>query len=61
MADPVISIENLSKSYRLGVIGTGTFYGDLKRWWAAGAACRTRTAKSDKPIMATEQARPSGR
>lgn len=29
-----ISVENLSKSYRLGVIGTGTFYGDLKRWWA---------------------------
>jgi lipopolysaccharide transport system ATP-binding protein len=34
MAATVISIENLSKSYRLGVIGTGTFYGDLKRWWA---------------------------
>lgn len=30
----VVSIENLSKSYRLGVISTGTFYGDLKRWWA---------------------------
>lgn len=34
MPQPVISVENLSKSYRLGVIGTGTFYGDLKRWWA---------------------------
>ncbi len=34
MAAPVIAIENLSKSYRLGVIGTGTFYGDLKRWGA---------------------------
>jgi lipopolysaccharide transport system ATP-binding protein len=30
----VISLENLSKTYQLGVIGTGTFYGDLKRWWA---------------------------
>jgi lipopolysaccharide transport system ATP-binding protein len=30
----VISVENLSKSFRLGVIGTGTFYGDLNRWWA---------------------------
>ena len=30
----VISVENLSKSYQLGVINTGTFYGDLKRWWA---------------------------
>ncbi len=34
MADTVISVENVSKCYRLGVIGTGTFYGDLKRWWA---------------------------
>lgn len=34
MSDTVISVENLSKSYHLGVIGTGTFYGDLKRWWA---------------------------
>ena len=30
----VISVENLSKSYQLGSINTGTFYGDLKRWWA---------------------------
>jgi len=34
MSNTVISIENLSKSFRLGVIGTGTFYGDLNRWWA---------------------------
>jgi lipopolysaccharide transport system ATP-binding protein len=34
MSNTVISVENLSKSYRLGSIGTGTFYGDLKRWWA---------------------------
>jgi lipopolysaccharide transport system ATP-binding protein len=34
MSQPVISVESLSKSYQLGVIGTGTFYGDLKRWWA---------------------------
>lgn len=32
--NPVISIENLSKSYQLGAINTGTFYGDLNRWWA---------------------------
>ena len=30
----VISVENLSKSYRLGQIGTGTFSNDLKVWWA---------------------------
>lgn len=31
---PVISVENLSKSYRLGQIGTGTFTHDLAVWWA---------------------------
>jgi lipopolysaccharide transport system ATP-binding protein len=30
----VISVENLSKSYRLGQIGTGTFSHDLNVWWA---------------------------
>ncbi len=30
---PVIKIENLSKQYRLGTIGTGTMSNDLKRWW----------------------------
>lgn len=30
----VISVENLSKAYRLGQIGTGTFTNDLKLWWA---------------------------
>jgi lipopolysaccharide transport system ATP-binding protein len=34
MSQTVICAENLSKSYQLGVIGTGTFYGDVKRWWA---------------------------
>jgi lipopolysaccharide transport system ATP-binding protein len=30
----VIKIENLSKLYRLGEIGTGTISHDLNRWWA---------------------------
>jgi lipopolysaccharide transport system ATP-binding protein len=34
MPNTVISIENLSKSYQLGMINTGTFTGDLQRWWA---------------------------
>ncbi len=34
MSNTAISIENLSKSYQLGVIGTGTFRGDFQRWWA---------------------------
>jgi len=30
---PAIKIENLSKQYRLGLVGTGTISHDLKRWW----------------------------
>ena len=30
----VISVEHLSKTYRLGQIGTGTFSRDLEVWWA---------------------------
>lgn len=29
---PIIKIENLSKLYRLGTIGTGTLRNDFKRW-----------------------------
>ena len=34
MSDTVISVENLSKKYRLGLIGGGTLRDDLNRWWA---------------------------
>ena len=34
MSNTAISVENVSKSYILGAIGTGTFRGDLSRWWA---------------------------
>lgn len=30
----ILKIENLSKQYRLGTIGTGTLSHDLNRWWA---------------------------
>ncbi|MFC1840656.1 ABC transporter ATP-binding protein [Thermodesulfobacteriota bacterium] len=30
---PIIKIQNLSKLYRLGVVGTGTLSHDLKRWY----------------------------
>ena len=30
----VLDIENVSKQYRLGEVGTGTLQHDLKRWWA---------------------------
>lgn len=32
--DVVISVSNLSKHYRLGVINHGTLYRDLQSWWA---------------------------
>lgn len=34
MSYPVIKVEQLSKLYRLGEIGTGTLSHDLHRWWA---------------------------
>jgi len=34
MTNIVISVENLSKEYRLGQIGTGTLSHDLNAWWA---------------------------
>lgn len=33
MSDIVIKVENLSKQYRLGQVGTGTLSHDIKRWW----------------------------
>ncbi len=32
--DTVIKVENVSKQYRLGQLGSGTLSHDLKRWWA---------------------------
>jgi lipopolysaccharide transport system ATP-binding protein len=33
MSNKVINVENLSKQYRLGKIGTGALSHDLNRWW----------------------------
>lgn len=33
MNDIILTAENISKQYRLGVVGTGTFSHDLNRWW----------------------------
>lgn len=33
MARTVIKVENLTKQYQLGMIGTGNLYNDLNRWW----------------------------
>jgi lipopolysaccharide transport system ATP-binding protein len=34
LGNVAISVENISKAYRLGQIGTGTFTHDLQVWWA---------------------------
>lgn len=34
MTNIAIKVENLSKAYQLGEIGTGTISRDLERWWA---------------------------
>lgn len=33
MSEIILKIENLSKQYRLGTVGTGTLSHDLNRWW----------------------------
>lgn len=33
MKDVILKVENISKQYRLGVVGTGTLSHDLNRWW----------------------------
>jgi lipopolysaccharide transport system ATP-binding protein len=33
MNAPIVQVENLSKLYALGVVGTGSFRQDIKRWW----------------------------
>jgi lipopolysaccharide transport system ATP-binding protein len=34
MTDTVIKVSEISKTYRLGEVGTGTFVHDVNRWWA---------------------------
>jgi lipopolysaccharide transport system ATP-binding protein len=33
MKDIILKVENVSKQYRLGQVGTGTLSHDLNRWW----------------------------
>lgn len=59
--DIVISVENLSKMYRLGRVNSGSFGHDIKRWWASVrgkddpfsmiAAENDRTQKSDNEYV----------
>lgn len=57
----VIKVENLSKAYQLGHIGTGTVSRDLERWWARSRGkedpflkigeVNDRTTKSESNIV----------
>ncbi len=49
----VISIENLWKEYRLGVLGYGTLRKDVQSWWA-------RLRKKEDPNLPVSDARLSG-
>ncbi|MFT6417555.1 MAG: lipopolysaccharide transport system ATP-binding protein [Dokdonia sp.] len=33
MSDTILKVDNISKQYRLGTVGTGTISHDLNRWW----------------------------
>ncbi len=33
MSDVILKVENVSKLYRLGTVGSGTFGGDVQRFW----------------------------
>lgn len=45
MGDVVIQVENLSKLYRLGTIGTGSLRQDVQRWWT------TSVLKQEDPFF----------
>ena len=34
MGEVILKVENISKQYRLGLVGTGTISHDLNRWWS---------------------------
>ena len=45
MSDIAIKVENLSKIYRLGEIGTGTISRDMERWF------KTKVLKQEDPFL----------
>jgi lipopolysaccharide transport system ATP-binding protein len=57
MSDIAIRVEDLSKLYRLGEIGTGTISHDLNRWWARVRGKQDPSAKlgevNDRTVKST--------
>lgn len=45
MSKPIIKVENLSKAYQIGQIGTGTISRDLERFWT------TKIRKKEDPFL----------
>jgi lipopolysaccharide transport system ATP-binding protein len=45
MSDVILKVENVSKLYRLGTVGTGTFGGDVQRFW------KTRVLGQEDPFL----------
>jgi len=43
--DTILKVENVSKLYRLGTVGTGTFGGDVQRFW------KTKILGQEDPFM----------
>jgi lipopolysaccharide transport system ATP-binding protein len=54
MANPIITVEHLSKRYALGTVGTGSFRQDMKRWW------RNSIRKKNDPFFAGSHPADSG-
>jgi lipopolysaccharide transport system ATP-binding protein len=45
MSDVILKVENVSKLYRLGTVGTGTFGGDVQRFW------KTKVLGQEDPFL----------
>lgn len=65
MSDVILKVENLSKQYRLGLVGTGSLGHDLNRWWhmirgkedpylKVGSVSDRSVAASDKYVWALQ-------
>jgi lipopolysaccharide transport system ATP-binding protein len=50
MSNPVIQVEQLSKIYRLGTLGTGSLRQDIARWW------NTKVHKKENTFFETNNA-----
>jgi lipopolysaccharide transport system ATP-binding protein len=49
MAEPIIEVENLSKLYSLGKVGTGSLRQEFKRWWTSAVL------KKDDPFFSSAE------